>query len=52
VTRKNPHARALGRRGGKASALKLTKAERRAKARKAAIARWKKAKGPKYCPPD
>jgi len=46
---KNPHAVALGRRGGakggKARAAALTAAERRAIARKAAEARWSKAKG-------
>ena len=42
--RKNPHAVALGRKGGKkggpARAAKLTPEERRASARKAAQARW------------
>jgi hypothetical protein len=47
---KNPHAVALGRRGGvkggKARAAALTAAERRRIARKAAEARWgKRAKG-------
>ncbi len=32
----------MGRRGGKARAAKMTKAERSAAARKAALARWKK----------
>ena len=44
---KNPHAVALGRlgglKGGKARAKKLTSAERREIARKAAEARWSKA---------
>jgi hypothetical protein len=44
MTKKNPHAVALGRRGGKkggpARAAKLTPEERRAIARKAAQARW------------
>jgi hypothetical protein len=42
--RKNPAAVALGRKGGKASAEKLTDEERREKARKAAQARWTKKK--------
>jgi hypothetical protein len=49
---KNPHAVALGRRGGKKGGPKggkarmagLTDAQRRELARKAAQARWKKAK--------
>lgn len=45
---KNPHAVALGRKGGKkgglARAAKLTPEQRRASARKAAEARWKKEK--------
>ncbi len=49
--RKNPHAVALGRiggkkggsKGGKTSAAKMTPEERRERARKAALARWKKA---------
>jgi hypothetical protein len=40
--KKNPAAVELGRRGGKASAEKLTNQERQAKARKAARARWTK----------
>jgi hypothetical protein len=44
VKRKNPAAVALGRKGGKASAEKLTDEERREKARKAAEARWTKKK--------
>ena len=47
--RKNPHAVALGRKGGKkgglARAAKLTAEERSDIARKAVQARWKKAKG-------
>lgn len=47
--RKNPHAVALGRKGGKkgglARAAKLSKEERIESARKAANARWKKAEG-------
>jgi hypothetical protein len=46
--RKNPHAVALGRKGGKkggpARAAKLSAEERRESARKAVQARWKKAK--------
>ena len=46
---KNAAAVALGRlgglRGGKARAAKLSAAERRASARKAAVARWSKKKG-------
>jgi hypothetical protein len=50
--RKNPHAVALGRiggkkggsKGGKTSAAKMTPEERRERARKAALARWKKAR--------
>jgi hypothetical protein len=40
--KKNPHATALGKRGGIARAKKLTAAERSAIARKAAAARWRK----------
>lgn len=44
--RKNPHAVALGRRGGKKGGIatrdKLTPEERRESARKAARARWGK----------
>lgn len=40
--RKNPAAVALGRKGGKASAGKLTNEERQEKARKAAQTRWAK----------
>jgi len=46
--RKNPHAVALGRKGGKkggiARAAKLTAKERSEAARKAVMARWAKAK--------
>jgi hypothetical protein len=45
--RKNPAAVALGRKGGKASAGKLTDEERREKARKAAQTRWAKKKNSK-----
>lgn len=45
-TKKNPAAVALGRlgglRGGPALAAKLTPAQRKASARKAALARWSK----------
>jgi hypothetical protein len=40
--KKNPAAVALGRRGGKASAERLTEEQRKEKARKAAKARWTK----------
>lgn len=47
--RKNPHAVALGRKGGKlggpARAAKLSKEERIESARKAAKARWEKTQG-------
>lgn len=49
--KKNPAAVALGRKGGKAALLKLSKRQRQEKARRAAIARWKKAKGKGYQPP-
>jgi hypothetical protein len=42
--RKNPAAVALGRKGGKASAKKLTREQREEKARKAAKTRWSKKK--------
>jgi hypothetical protein len=46
--KKNPHAVALGKRGGskggKLSAARLTAEERRERARKAARARWGKRK--------
>ncbi len=41
---KDPAAVKLGRKGGKATAKKLTKAQRRANALKAIRARWAKAK--------
>lgn len=44
--RKNPHAVALGRKGGKKGGLvtrdRLTPEERSASARRAALARWRK----------
>jgi len=40
--KKNPAAIELGRRGGRASARKLTDEQRKEKARKAAQARWAK----------
>jgi hypothetical protein len=40
--KKNPAAVQLGRKGGKASAEKLTQEQRKEKARKAAQARWSK----------
>ena len=40
--RKNPAAVALGRKGGKTTAKRLTAAERSASAKKAAAARWGK----------
>jgi hypothetical protein len=40
--RKNPAAVALGRKGGKATAKKLTVEQRAEGARKAAVARWAK----------
>jgi hypothetical protein len=40
--KKNPAAVVLGRKGGKASAQKLTVEQRREKARHAARARWRK----------
>jgi hypothetical protein len=42
--KKNPAAVALGRKGGKKSAEKLTEEQRKVKARKAALARWTKRK--------
>jgi hypothetical protein len=46
--KKNPHAVALGKRGGRkgglARAARLSAEERRESARKAVLARWKKAK--------
>jgi hypothetical protein len=41
---KNPHAVALGRKGGKARAKNLSAEERKESARKAIKARWAKAK--------
>ncbi|HTS59193.1 MAG TPA: hypothetical protein VMH03_16735 [Terriglobales bacterium] len=41
---KNPAAVALGRKGGKATAHKLNKVQRQESARRAAQARWAKAK--------
>jgi len=41
---KNPHAVALGRKGGKARAKNLTAEQRSGEARKAVLARWAKAK--------
>jgi len=49
MAKKNPHAVALGRKGGKKSAVarmkKLTPEQRREIARKAVEARWRKEKG-------
>lgn len=42
--KKNPAAVALGRKGGKRSRVNLTLEERTRLAKKAAAARWKKAK--------
>jgi hypothetical protein len=44
MTPKNPAAVALGRKGGKATARKLTPEQRRESARRAAQARWAKKK--------
>jgi hypothetical protein len=44
MAKKNPAAVALGRRGGKARAKSLTAEQRRKIARKAAAARWNKAR--------
>jgi hypothetical protein len=44
MTKKNPAAVQLGRKGGKATAKKLTPKERTEAARKAAKARWAKTK--------
>jgi len=41
---KNPHAVALGRKGGQALAKKLTEKERADSARRAVLARWAKQK--------
>ena len=43
--KKNRAAAALGRLGGKARAKKLSKSERSASAKKAALARWRRTKG-------
>ena len=49
--KKNPHAVALGRRGGKKRVPKgvamLTAQERHERAKKAAAARWRKSRKPK-----
>jgi hypothetical protein len=45
MVKKNPAAVQLGRRGGKATARKLTREQRKESARKAAQARWAKQKG-------
>jgi hypothetical protein len=42
--RKNPYAVALGRKGGKARAKRLTKQQLSEGARKAVLARWEKTK--------
>jgi hypothetical protein len=42
--KKDPHAVALGRKGGKARLQKLTSEQRREIARKAVTARWAKAR--------
>jgi hypothetical protein len=44
MAKKNPAAVQLGRRGGKATAKKLTEEQRKESARRAAQARWAKAK--------
>jgi hypothetical protein len=44
MKRKNPMAVALGSRGGKATARKMTAEERKEKMRRAAQARWAKSK--------
>ena len=44
MAKKNPAAVLLGRKGGKATAKKLTTEQRKESARKAAQARWKKNK--------
>jgi hypothetical protein len=46
MERKNPNAVALGRRGGKARAAKLSKEELSEQGRKAVQARWAKTKKP------
>jgi hypothetical protein len=47
---KDPHAVALGRKGGKARLQTLTSEQRREFARKAVAARWAKAKAKKEKP--
>jgi len=42
MKKKNPGAVALGRRGGKARAKKLSREERKEIARRGGIARWRK----------
>jgi hypothetical protein len=42
MTTKNPHAVALGRKGGKARAERLTPKELSDQGRKAVLARWKR----------
>jgi hypothetical protein len=44
MARKNPHAVALGRKGGKARAEKLSKKELSKQGRKAVMARWARKK--------
>jgi hypothetical protein len=44
MRKKNPHAAALGRKGGKARAAKLTKQELSEQGRKAVQARWARKK--------
>lgn len=44
---KNKHAQALGRKGGKARAARLSKEERAGIAKKAAAARWAKPRKPR-----
>jgi hypothetical protein len=44
MAKKNPHAVALGRKGGKARAAQLTKKELSEQGRKAVLARWSKTK--------
>ena len=56
TARKNPHAVALGRRGGKvggpARAAKLTREQKQEIGRKAARARWDKRKPPNDPPSE
>jgi hypothetical protein len=44
MAKKNPHAVALGRKGGQARAANLSKAELSKQGRKAVAARWAKTK--------